>query len=247
MYWMLFAFISIPVGLMLYAKLDEKKELRKTEVRLEEFENLRERMKQDHFDYENALDFSIEIYLKFKFKVAMVGDCLMIVGSKENPDNAYFAYGFEKIPYLKIHKDDIRYYTRDGEVITKTVGSGGGSSYSIINGWNGKIKPVKVDTFVIDTKHTELYYSEDNKEKVLTFAYEDYHKLTKLLPDKDFEIVQEKIKSVNNNSVLQNSSSNRSNNNDVATQLKVLNDLIDQKLITEEEYDNKRKQIIDSI
>ena len=80
------------------------------------------------------------------------------------------------------------------EKLSETVGNGGESKFSIIIGWNGKRMPINIYTTVNDRKHTQLFYEQNNKDYVLTLEYDDFHKLKKLIPEKDYEIVQEKLK-----------------------------------------------------
>ena len=236
-------------GFLIYSN-DKEIETAQRNRETVEFESIERKMHADNFIYEKAVDVGIKLLGEdslppFSLKASVVGDNLILVGNKYNKNFLYTYYNLTDIPYYKIPVDKIHYYTRDGEIITTTVGRGGGSSYSIVTGWNGKVNPVNIDTHITDNKHTALYYDKDEKDMVLTFQYDDYHKFKRLIPSKDYEIVQSNIIAkpiINEGSVNQVTS-----NDDISSKLKQLTSLLNEKLITEEEFKTKRNQLLDKI
>jgi len=176
----------------------------------------------------------------FRLKMDLDGEVLTIVADRSNPPELYREIGLSEAPYYRIPLVKIRYYAQEGEIISKTSGFGGGSSYSLVNGWNGKINPVNISTEIKDTKHTRLYFEDENgKDIILTFIYDDFHKFKKIIPLKDYEVVQKKynISEVKEAQV-----------NTVAIKIKLqeLKELRNQDLITDSDYETKRTKLLDS-
>ena len=134
-------------------------------------------------------------------------------------------YGIKSIAVEKIH-----FYKQSGDLITETYGSGGGS-----NG-NGRTSPISVNTYVSDSRKTELFYNDEGYEQVLVFAHDDFVQLKLLLPDKGYNFVES----------LKISKASKEQNTDIAIEdkLRKLNSLFESSLITEIEYETKRKELL---
>lgn len=148
-----------------------------------------------------------------------------------------------------IHLSNIHYFYRDGEVYTETKVSGGGNTGpniggaivggiiagpagAIIGGQN-KRQPIKSETIRHDERKTVLVY---NKGK-LEFAPEDYAVLMKLIPDKELSVVQQK----------RALESHQSKQPSVEDKLRKLKALHDDELLTDEEFEEKRKKLVEEL
>ena len=204
------------------------------------------KIKNKNFSLNNAIDLNIKLLdrqmlFPLKIKMLLENDKLILFANPHVKQN-YHDLGFNKIPYYEIPVAQIRYYLQTGEVISKTEGSGGHSSYSMVSGWNGKINPIEISTQIHDTKHTRLYFELDKKDIILTFDYDDFHKFKKILPLKDYDIVQTNL--VQNENIKNNYNSN---NIDFNYQLRSLKELFDEDIISEEEYSTKKAEILNKI
>lgn len=241
------AILNIVLGIIgLWGENNEKKKLEETRTKVDESRvGINIYLKKDNFSISKALDVELKMLGRvlskpFKLKMDLTGDVLTIVGDESNPPELYKEIGISEVPYYRIPINKIRYYVQGGEIISKTKGSGGGSTYSIINGWNGKIKPINISTEIEDTKHTSLYFENENgKEILLTFNYDDFHKFKKLIPRKDYEIVQ---KSYNNPEV----EVKQVNTDVIKIKLQELKELRNQDLITDSEYESTRAKLLDT-
>lgn len=144
---------------------------------------------------------------------------------------------------------DVIYFSREGEVYTETKitgGGGGGSNLgdAIIGGIvagapgaiiasRGKNNPVKSETITHDTRRTILVC----KNKKLSFSPDDYSAFMQLIPDKELSVVQQR-KATEAVPPTEKSPSDR---------LKELKDLLNNELISQDEYDNKRAEILEKI
>lgn len=144
-----------------------------------------------------------------------------------------------KIVSVEINR--ILFYKQFGEIITETVGSGGHSSYSIITGFHGKVNPVKISTTVHDSRTTQLFYDDGIQDAVLVLTYDDFIVLKKLIPEKDYAVVDAvRIAKATNESV-------SARNEALEDRIAKLERLFEKKLITEDEYQRKRNDLLDEI
>lgn len=128
---------------------------------------------------------------------------------------------------------NIIFYSREGEVHTETYGYGGGSSYSMVTGWNGKVDPVVISTELKDNRKTILLYQENGKDYALELGHADYLVLKKLIPEKDITITsngktENKMDSLND-------------------KLKTLKTLYEQELISKEEFETRKEQLLQDL
>lgn len=128
---------------------------------------------------------------------------------------------------------NIIFYSREGEVHTETHGYGGGSSYSMITGWNGKVDPIVITTELKDNRKTVLLYQEKNKDYVLELGYADYLVLKKLIPEKDIAVISNKKAETQVDSL--------------DGKLKTLKSLYEQELISKEEFESRKEQLLQSL
>lgn len=144
---------------------------------------------------------------------------------------------------------DILYFSREGDIYAETKitgGDGGGSNLGdaiiggiiagapgAIIGSRGKTNPIKSETIKHDTRKTVLVC----KDKKLSFASEDYSAFMQLIPDKELSVVQAKRAAEAAQPRIQ-SPSNR---------MRELKIMLDEGLITQEEFDSKRVEILKSV
>lgn len=158
---------------------------------------------------------------------------------------------------------NIQYFSREGDIYTETKISGGsspgfnlkgaviggiiGGTAGAIIGGQGRIDPVKSETIRHDDRKTILVHNGgkvklstgDNAtlgEGTLEFAPEDYSVLMKLIPDKELSVVQQR-----------RAGEKGPSQPDPADQLRKLKSLHDDGLITDEEFEEKRKKIVNSL
>ena len=124
---------------------------------------------------------------------------------------------------------DIIFYSREGEVYTETYGYGGGSSYSMVTGWNGKIDPIHISTELKDNRKTILLYQENGKDYALELGHADYLVLKKLIPEKDI--------------VVTSNGKAESKTDSLDDKLKTLKNLYEQELISKEEFETRKEQL----
>lgn len=90
---------------------------------------------------------------------------------------------------IPIHQ--IMGYKQTGSVYTTVSGSGGGSSFSPITGFHGKINPVEITSKVHDIRMTQIYYENRNKYesgdsiKTVNLEEKDYFVVQRLIPEKE--------------------------------------------------------------
>lgn len=168
--------------------------------------------------------------------------CLFPKGITEKMGAFNFKYGTdcsippERYVVSKIPIEKIMFYREVGEVHTEVKGSGGHSSYSPITGFHGKINPVIISTEVKDNRSIQLFYDDGEKDGVIIFKHEDYYTLRKIIPNKDYEIV---------NKIVANSVTTP--NDDIVSRMKKLKELYENELITSEEFEQRKKEMLDKI
>lgn len=142
--------------------------------------------------------------------------------------------------------DSIQYFAREGQVTSETQISGGGSSSNLtgaviggliagpagaIIGGQNKMAPIQSTTVRHDDRKTVLVYNKGRLE----FAWQDYEAFMKLIPEKELSVVQL--------ATAQAKQKERS----VADQLRELKSLHDEGLLTDEEFEEKRQQLVRQI
>lgn len=146
--------------------------------------------------------------------------------------------------------NDIKYYRLIGQkYVTTEITGGGGGGFSIkgavigglIAGDAGAIIGSRKEVDAVrgtSTVHDEqavLLYSKDLKQ-VITFNSNAYGVFTKLIPEKDYEVVNQ-----SNNEKMNVLGDNTKNTADVVREYKKL---MDEGIITQEEFDKKKKELL---
>ena len=145
----------------------------------------------------------------------------------------------------------IKYFVNSGDLQYTTEISGGGSSLTgavvggVIAGGTGAIigsrKQIHSEIIEHDTRKTILkYFSEENKLVESVFSYKAFSALEELIPEKEYNIVIAE-------QAQKKSKVHQTSNTTIKKKLKELELLKDENLITADEYNIKRKNIIDEI
>lgn len=157
-------------------------------------------------------------------------------------------------------------FEKAGEVFRETKisgGGGGGSSLSgailggllaggvgAIVGSRKKVNPVTSQLITHDTRGTVLnYFDKINRRQQLFFDIDAYQVFNDLIPDKEVDIV----KSLKSSQIIQSKTQAQSNqpqvnlNKSVTDQLRELAKLRDEGIITEQEFIEKKKILLDKI
>ncbi len=165
----------------------------------------------------------------------------------------------KKIVLYRVPVNKIEYYITRGELIHENKisgGGGGGSSLSgavvggIVAGGAGavissrkKTNPIKSELVTHDTRETILnFFDNQNTKHSLIFAYEDYDTLFELLPEKAYETVKAVKTNLAVNKVI-----NGDKISNITEQIRELAKLKHEALLTEEEFSEKKKALLDKI
>lgn len=167
--------------------------------------------------------------------------------------NDFDLLGVKKVNWQRqsIALKNIQYFLREGSIYSETKVFGGGTKPinivdvavgGVIAGTTGAIiaarpqqESIKSETIRHDERKTILVY---NKGK-LEFAPEDYNVLMKLIPDKEFSVVQQKR--ATQKSEQSKYSTNKEDPVEVLRKLKVM---LDEGLIEQYEYDKKKEEVL---
>lgn len=158
----------------------------------------------------------------------------------------------DKYEIFKIDIDDIEYYGIEGEKYREQVISGGGSGKidiggaiiggliageaGMILGGARKVEEIKSHTVEHDTRHTKLSFMINGERKYMTFSLNLYQYLYDNIPEKDYEVV-----------ITKNKNKYIYGENDDKKKLEKLKELYNLNLITKEEYEEKRNEILKNI
>ena len=176
-----------------------------------------------------------------------------------NPPNSDTPTNIEKITLFKIPFNKIEYYATRGEVIQEnkiTGGGGGGSTIGgavvggVIAGGVGAVigsrkkgDPIKSELVTHDTRETFLNFFDDkNVKHSMFFNFEDYSTFSEIIPEKSYEIVY----TIKTNKIL-NKVVNENKSLNILDQIRELAKLKDEGLLTEEEFAEKKKSLLDKI
>jgi len=162
---------------------------------------------------------------------------------------------------LKINSvpiSQIEYFSKRGEIFRENKisgGGGGGSSIGgavaggLIAGETGavigsrkKVNEIKSELITHDTRETYLNYFDNNERHSLCFDIDSYQLFNDLIPEKEFSIVNAiKSSEIINNQIFTNSQKS------ITDQIRELAKLRDDGIITENEFNEKKKQMLDKI
>ncbi|MDD4781913.1 MAG: SHOCT domain-containing protein [Tissierellia bacterium] len=155
--------------------------------------------------------------------------------------------------------DTIEYFATRGEVFRETKisgGGGGGSSIKgaviggVIAGGAGAVigsrkknQQIRSETITHDTRETFInIFIDDEVRKSLFLKFSDFVKLQDLLPEKEYGIVST-IKSTQIIREAKKAEQSKS----IIKQIKELAELKDNGILTEEEFNNKKKELLAKI
>lgn len=156
---------------------------------------------------------------------------------------------FDEIPsYERFFKlDDIKFYQTIGSVHNEQTisgGGGGGSSLKgaivggVIAGGAGaiigsrqKVNEIKSNNYSVDDRETEITFN--NGKKLCIKGLEFYTRLLDIIPEKDYE-----------NYVKSKENKGNPKNNNYINELKELKHLLDEGVISQEEFEKKKQQIL---
>lgn len=130
------------------------------------------------------------------------------------------------------------------------MGFTGGSHFALIVGFGaiigfligallGGIKKVITKNNGTDIRKTYLNYIENNENKHMMFVSKDYDTLLKLIPEKEMSYIK------NNN--ISKSDKYENDNNGIYKDIEGLSKLRDKGILTEDEFNNKKKLLLDKI
>lgn len=152
---------------------------------------------------------------------------------------------------LRIKVDDIKYFRLIGDkYVTTEVSGGGGGGSSIkgaiiggliageagaIIGSRKEVAEVKSNSVIHDEQSVLLY--DKSLKQVLKFNADIYKIFLKLIPEKEYDVV------VQNN----DSDDKTSNQGDNFEAIKKLKDLYEQGILSSEEYETKKKELLSRI
>lgn len=157
--------------------------------------------------------------------------------------------------YDEIPVNNIKYFTKEGDIQNNTVvsgGGGGGLSISgaivggliageagAIIGGRKKIEEIKSEIVKNDNRKTILKYYENNHIISKEYDYQAFNVFEKLIPNKEYNIViQDEI---------QKNTNFKSENTNIEDSLKKLKNLRENDLINESEYQQKKKELLDTL
>lgn len=162
---------------------------------------------------------------------------------------------------LKINSvpvSQIEYFSKRGEVFRENKISGGGGGGSSIGGAvaggliageagavigsRKKVNEIKSELITHDTRETFVNYFVGNERHSLFFDNNAFQTFNDLIPEKEFSIVN----AVKSSELIKNQVS-ASSQKSVTDQLRELAKLRDDGIITENEFNEKKKQLLDKI
>ncbi len=174
---------------------------------------------------------------------------------KENQTSASCKPDVSILKLISISVDSILYFEEVGELRKHTKVSGGGTSlkgalvgYAIagdIGALIGSRSSIETEIVSEDDRRIELIYkNQDENICNLEFTHDAYHVLKKLIPSKEFRRI------IRSNMSQEANESNNLDNQDfenVKKRLKQLNELQNEGLISEEEFLERKNDILNSL
>lgn len=197
------------------------------------------------------------VYLENRNYLWVANEKLYEAENKDSYINRYLGKTdlAHELSYNEIPVSDIQYYSKEGDVQYTTKisgGGGGGSSISgavvggLIAGETGavigsrqKVQEVTSETVRHDSRRTLIRYYKDNQINVISYiGFEVYDYLLKKIPEKDLLTIQ-----LEKNPVVNEKQSSDS----IKDKLETIKQLYENELITKEEYEQKRNEILSKI
>lgn len=244
-------FIVLIILMSIFSGIQQNEEHKRILERREQNNNIFEQQKQKNNIPSDALT------IEYKSGYAQIASGKQLVWLK---DNTLFFFPAEpqtdgrNYVVYSISLNDIEYYTTRGEVTKHTEISGGGGTTggtsikgAIIGGViagpagaiigsrkKGKIEPIKSEIITKDGRETFLNFFTDGTKHSMFFSYGSYNSLYTLIPQKAFgNHTQTPTKTDNQSAILD--------------QIKELAELKDRGILTEEEFSEKKKILLDKI
>lgn len=248
--------LIIFIGLIVWAcVVDSRRKAEQKQKKLIEDEKINKIFEEKKLEYNISNDYLTVNYKKGFAPLATDKQYIWI-----EDDNLYLfpavAQSNEaKYILYKIPLRDIEYYSTQGTVSKETKISGGGGEIggssiggAIVGGViaggagavigsrkKGKIDPIKSEIITHDDRETFLNFYLEEKKHSLFFNYDDYVTLLKLIPQKDY------------NNFVNGQLAKGSKKSSIAQQIKELSELKEQGILTEEEFAEKKKVLLDKI
>jgi len=165
----------------------------------------------------------------------------------------------DDVKIFTIPISQIEYFAKRGEIFRENKISGGGGGGSSIGGAvagqliaggvgavigsRKKINEIKSELITHDTRETFLNYFDDNKKRhSLFFDVYAYQIFNDLIPEKEYNI----LSAIKSSDIIKNQI-NTGNKTSVTDQLRELAKLRDDGIITDDEFNEKKKQLLDKI
>jgi hypothetical protein len=199
-----------------------------------------------------------------KSRIKLGGEQNDVSTWKDNDNILFFPsynerISLDEIKLNTIPLNQIEYFSKRGELIRENKISGGGGGGSSITGAvvgeliagdvgavigsRKKTDEIKSELITHDTRETFLNYFDDKKERCsLFFDIDTYEVFNDLIPEKEYNIVN----AIKSSEIIKNQVSVNSQKG-VADQLRELAKLRDDGIITENEFNEKKKQLLDKI
>ena len=172
-------------------------------------------------------------------------------------ERALFRTFEDKIHVTAIPLDDIIHFCKDGEIFHEQIisgGGGGGSSLKgaviggIIAGEAGAIIGSRKETEAITSRtvtHDTRCVLLKVKSGEIKFNSNDYDVFAKLIPEKEYQVIEELRRRSAIDSATKTESATKENA--ASERIKSLNELKNAGLITDDEYKEKRAEILSSL
>ena len=181
--------------------------------------------------------------------------CLLSIKPREDDDYQIF----------KIPLDSIEYFYYRGEICKETRISGGGGDVggnsitgAIVGGAlfggagaiigsrrKGKIEPIKTEIVTNDNREAYINVFIDGVKRSLFFNFGAYNSLLKLMPEKEYSVVA--CRQTSASRVLNVSKNEGSNNSRVVEQIRQLQALKHDGILSKEEFDDKKRILLAKI
>lgn len=158
---------------------------------------------------------------------------------------------------ITISMDNIVFFAMEGDYRIDNIVEGGGVSIGgalvggALAGGVGAVlggrKKITTTQKEVDERKTYLYYTENNANKKIVFSNKDYETLVKILPEKDIEYIEknQKIYDIKNGANAENNV--KENNNSIYEDIQKLAKLKDKGILTEGEFTEKKRLLLDKI
>lgn len=148
---------------------------------------------------------------------------------------------------------NIAFYSLEGDYRVQQIIEGGGTSLTgaviggILAGGAGAIigsrKKTETKEKEIDDRKTYLYYMENDEAREIVFNKDAYIKLKTLIPNKDIAFIEKEKKAKE----ITNKSNQELKTDDIYADIEKLSELKDKGILTEEEFNIKKGELLNRI